>query len=214
MRLSSAIAGTRAIKRVPLPLQNSDGGSMDVGLRCLLGTELATVYELTNRYAKEHGAAACQDSDPIWSLGCAVYTIAIAAVDVDSDPANPRPFFGKTPDASVEERAIDVLSNPLIGRDSILYLAEQQEIWQDETNPQRKTATKDELWQMVGEVVEHGADPFLRWGPGLRLTFMHFMAVQLLTLLTPSSQSGAPTESSGLEKRKNSASNGDASEPA
>lgn len=196
MRLANVIAGARAIKRETITLQNcaeDDGGPkrIEIGFRALLGTEQSEVYRLANEYAKKHGSVSCNDDDPIWSLANAVYTLAISAVDPDSDPKQPSPFFGASPSASVEERATDILSNELIGRDTILYLAELQELWQDEVNPQIRSVSPEDMWAMVAEVTKEGsARPFLRWRPGLRLIFMHFLASQLANSLNGNSSPG------------------------
>jgi hypothetical protein len=205
--LDTALRGTRAIKRVSLPLQNTkneDGSPVivDIGLRCLLGGELADAYARANKYAVERGAKPNDNDDPIWTLACAVYLVAISAVDPDSNVENPSPFFGAAPEACIEERACDILSNPMIGRDTIVYLAEQQEIFQDETNPQIKRVTPDEMWKMVGEVVAEGPRPFLRWGPGLRLSFMVFLANQLWTSLIVKSPAGCNSEPSNSSPKE------------
>ena len=135
MKLRDIINGHRAIKRVALPLVNRpsplaeqvpeldaqravDGGpsEVEVGIRVLTGLELATVYEKAGEFAKARNVSADQlnDRNPIYNLGCSVYTCALACVDPDTAAADPDPFFGERGD--VESAALELLSSHHIGR--------------------------------------------------------------------------------------------------
>jgi hypothetical protein len=162
MKLRDVVEGTRAIKRVPLPLVNrpcslspdipelaaqratddaaavAAGGaqapeSVDVGLRVLTAMELATVYEKAGEFARSKGVDKPNDEDPIYNLGVSVYLCAIACVDPDTDPRDPDPQFGERGD--IESAALELLSSPHVGREGLQYLAHAQELWQDMCSP-------------------------------------------------------------------------------
>lgn len=226
MKLKDIIAGTRAIHRVRLPLVNVPSGDfaalhelaeqrardqaaapagqaafsfdhVEVGLRVLLGVETQQALKSARDYAERNGSKMPSPGDPLYDFGWRLYTIALAAVDPDSDPKNPEPFFGERGnlDSAVEE----ILASPHIGRDGILYLSEQQEFWQDLLNPQQLRLSLEQLWQKVGEVAaSRDARPFLELQPATRWIFARFMASQLLNSPDLKSSSGvdSPSEKS------------------
>lgn len=226
MKLKDIIAGTRAIHRVRLPLVNVPSGnaiapselaaqrerdqaaappgqaafsadSVEVGVRVLTGLESQEILKEARAYAEKHGSKRPEPGDPLYDFGLRLYTVALSTVDPDSDARNPEPFFGVR--GSVQSAADEILSSPHIGRDGILYLSEQQQVWQDLLNPQELKVTPERLYELVGEVAaSQDADPFWRLRPGMQWVFVRFMAVQLWNALDPKSSSGAdsPTPSS------------------
>lgn len=225
MKLKDIIAGTRAIHRVRLPLVNVPSvdaalpelaeqrardqaaapqgqaafclDSVEVGIRVLLGIESQEVMRCALAYAERNGSKNPVPGDPLYDFGWRLYTVALAAVDPDSDPKSPEPFFGVR--GNLESAVEEILSSPHIGRDGILYLSEQQEFWQDLLNPQRLKLSLEQYWAKVGEVATaKDAGPFLELQPATRWSFARFMASQLLNLLDPKSSSTAssPNESS------------------
>ena len=197
-RLRSIMRGTRQIRPVSIPLKNmvaQDGmpDSVSVGLSVI--QDYGEILEGAARYAVSKGAKP-EPGNELYDYGKAVYTIAIACVDPESDPAHPIPFFGTSDNPTVEERVSDVLSHPNIGRDTIMYLAECQDVWQDECSPQPGVGEKtpEQYYQMIAEVAAEGPLAFLRLGAGMRLKFLLFTANLLLTLPTLSSPSGASAE--------------------
>lgn len=195
-RLLDIIKGTRQIRRVEIPLKNMnrDGEivSVFVGLRILTGDDYARALEYATKFANNRNAKA-EPGVEAYDYGKAVATVALACVDVDSSPDNPVPFFGTAEMPSLEERANDVLKNPLIGRDTILYLAECQDVWQDECSPQPGVGerTPEEYFKMIAEVVAEGPLAFLRLSAGSRLKFLLFTANLLLASQTLNSTSGS-----------------------
>jgi len=209
MRYRDIVEGTRAIKVIDLPLVNvpcsllpdipelaeqrqkdalaaaKKGGpevpsSIKVGLRVLTGDEFLEIEELARKMTESRGAKAV-DGDVIYHLAQSVFTVALACVDPDSDPADPTPLFGEK--GKPETAAKQLLASPHIGRDGIVYLAEQHEHWQDMCNPQALKVSADRLWQLVGEVAaSNDASPFLLLRPGMRVSFTRFMAALLVSL--------------------------------
>lgn len=217
-------AGSRAIKRVTLPLVNvpcsllpdipelseqrtkdaaalaSQGapvvpGSIEVGLRVLTGDEFLLTEKLARKMAEANGCKSFEESDSIFNLAKSLYTIAVSCVDPDSDPANPDPYFadrGSTPAATAESCVQAILSSVHIGRDGIVFLAEQQEYWQDLCNPAALKMSPERLWDLVGEVAASAdARPFLLLRPGMRWSFARSMAVQLTSYLMGRSPFGS-----------------------
>ena len=182
-------------------------GSVEVGLRVLTGDESLTIERLSRKMAEKNGAKSFDSSDAIFFMAQCLYTCAIACVDPDSHPKDPDPFFGLRPrKASIEELEEDLqvgidslLNSPHVGRDGILYLAEQQELWQDLCNPQALKIGAERMWDLVGEVATSVDDrPFSRLRPGMRLSFARFMAAMLWTSPTPKSPSGSDLPESSL----------------
>lgn len=205
MRHRDIQKGTRAIKRVPLPLVNvpsallpdvpelaeqrardkaaaSPGQALpeapvpEVGLRVLTGTELRVIAEKARQFAKQTDKV--NEEDPLYQLGRSVYTLAVACVDPSSDPANPTPFFGELGD--VDSAANEILDSAHLGRDGITYLVEAQELWQDLCNPQGLKVGGERMGELIAEI---GADPdyrrFLALRPGMRWILLRTMAVLL-----------------------------------
>lgn len=201
-RLRSILKGVRQLRPIDVPLKNMIGYgapiSMPAALKVLSGEEYGEILRLATKYAVDRGAKP-EPGVEIYDFAKAVYTVAIAVVDAESDPANPRPFFGHTDSPSVEERAVDVLSHPNIGRDTILYLAECQDVWQDECSPQPGGGEKtpEEYYAMIAEVARDGGLPFLRLSAGSRLKFLLFTANLLLSLAGPNTTSGSTSTTAG-----------------
>lgn len=211
-KLSDVMRGTRAITVVKLPLCNTPGRlladqpeleaqrdrdghpdrlEIDVGIRALTPGEFALVLERALTMAKARGVDEkhCDALNPIYSFAYNVNLIAIACVCADSDPADPEPFFGKKGDH--ESAVQEILSSEHLTRDSIAYLAEHQEAWQDAVAPQATKISAEGLWELVGSLVQGDTRAFLELRPGMQLKLALFMAHQLLSSLMPSSQSGS-----------------------
>jgi len=227
-KLDDIAAGTRAIKRIDLPLVNvpcsllpdvpelmeqrkkdaeaaaSRGApvvpaTVEVGLRVLTGAETLLIERLTNKLAEAEGCKAFEETDAIFNMAKSLYTCAISCVDPDSDPKDPDLFFsppgtvvraskaGAYADAKAQitfadQCATAILASDHIGRDGIIYLAEQQEFWQDLCNPASLKMSEEQLWSLVGEVATE-ADPktFLGLRLGLRWIFTRSMAALLMS---------------------------------
>jgi hypothetical protein len=157
-----------------------DQASVEVGLRVLSGIETEELLKRAQAYAERNGSKRPVPGDPLYDFGLRVYTVALAAVDPDSDPKNPEPFFGER--GNLESAVSAILESPLIGRDGILYLSQQHEDWQDLLNPEVRKLSLQQLWEKVGEVAaSNDASPFFRLQPGLRWIFARFMATQLVS---------------------------------
>jgi hypothetical protein len=203
--------GTRAIKRVPLPQVNVPSGLTSdvpelatqreqdrnaaspsgvapeaqvpqVGLRILTGVEYVTVAEKALAFAKSRGSNKADGDDPIYNLGTAVYTLALACVDPDSDPRDPDPFFGERGD--LESAVEQILESPHLGRDGIFFLSEAHELWQDVCNPRALKLSPQAMYAQVAEIAQKAdITGFLALRPGMQWNFVLFMASLLWNLL-------------------------------
>lgn len=195
--------GTRAIKRVPLPLVNVPSALLpdipelaaqrgrdalpsvsapDVGLRVLTGAEYVTIAEKALAFAKSRGSTKADGEDPVYNLGTAVYTLALACVDPDSDPRNPDPFFGEIGD--IESAVQQILESPHLGRDGIFFLSEAHELWQDVCNPRALKLSPQAMYALVADIAQKSdVSGFLALRPGMQWNFTLFMASLLWNLL-------------------------------
>ena len=167
--------------------------SPELGLRVMTGAETADILEEARKLAVARGVADPKETDPLYELGRQVHTLLITCVDVDTidSKSDPEPFF---------DSAEQILTS--LGRDDICYLAEQQEIWQDQCSPQALHITTEQLWEMLAEV--KGADGLRFFGqlrPGLRWSLVHFLANLLLTSQMLNSESSLPDDRSGTASR-------------
>lgn len=179
MKLRDVQKGTRAVKRVALPLVNRpchltpdvpelmaqraidantaiEAGEPTmpdevwVGVRVLTPGELADVYAKANEFALSKGGDPRNTDDPIYNLGVNVYLCAIACVDPDSDVRDPDPFFGERGD--LESAALELFGSPHIGREGLQYLAQAQQLWQDTCSPSAMRMGPRELVETVAKL--------------------------------------------------------------
>lgn len=238
MKLKDIAKGTRAIRRVMLPLVN---------VRCPL---LPDLPELAEQRAADQAAfeAAQAGSAPSAApaasveVGLRVLTgeeaaevyekaaeFARARGSSDPKPGDPLYDFGEAihrvalatvdPDsdpahpspffASVDE----MLSSPHVGRDGIIYLAEAQETWQDLCSPQLTKFSAGELFDQIGKAAAAG-DESLRFfellRPGARWILLRTLASLLLSSRQLKSQLGTHTSSTS-ESAPSESSDDDAS---
>lgn len=177
-------------------------GSIEVGLRVLSGGEILEIYDKAAQVAvgRNHKP---DESSPIYNLAVGVFTLAASCVCPDSDPADPIAFFGgkgdeqpRSSDIANWQSAYDeIMASPHLGRDGILYLVEQQEVWQDICNPSALKIGADRMWELAGEVAaDDTGRPFFALRPAMRWSFTRFMALQLLIWTTSPSQLGSSSE--------------------
>lgn len=191
-RFSDIQKGVRAIQRVVCPVVNVSANAkadspnapsqFECGVRVLLVEEQEAIYEKALARTKRLGGEEKEDS-PLYNLSLQLYTVATAYVDPDSDPAAPKLYFGNTVDEAVEV----ISKSELLSRDSLAYLAEHQEVWQDRCNPQAGPK-QDEMLRYIEEAAKD-ASFLLYLRPGYRLTLLATMARMLLDSQVVKSQS-------------------------
>jgi hypothetical protein len=212
MKLRDLMRGTRAIHVVEIPLVNVPNSGAEespelvearkrdaqifgttieqmptkakVGLRVLLPGQWADVQTAARQFAIDRGNPSPTEDDPNYNLGTQINTLCRACVDVDSDPSNPELY---------EPKPEEWLTNPNLTRDSLTYLCEEWEWWNDRVNPQIKNFNDYESFAFIGQLVGD-PDRFLLLRPGVQRALVHFMAVQLWSLLTPKSPSSGGSD--------------------
>lgn len=210
MRFGQIAKGTRARKTVPLPLGDGpmvaphvaeDGsitfppadGVVMVDLRPLTQGEAGDVLAQARAYAVSKGVSDPRDGNPIYDMAEVEYTLALACIDHDSPPDAPAPFF----DGGVDQ----IRASADLGRDRLLYLYEQHQLFQDECSPSlRKLAPDDLLAAMVRLAGEDGAEAqrfFTSMGPGLRWICTRTLACLWSISLGLNSPSTSPSGGSG-----------------
>jgi hypothetical protein len=191
------LTGFRALKIIELPLTTQphgiqadtpeqvtarDGGEpvkIMVGLRALTPEERGDV--LAAAYARSVSKGAAGDNveqSAMYQQNLAVYTVAAATMDPDSDRCKPCLFFGE----NLEHAADTIRKSPLMTDDIVIYLRERQEAFQDEVHPQRLTVKDGELYDLARRAAED-SDFFLSLRPFTRLSLLRFMAQMLLVSL-------------------------------
>jgi hypothetical protein len=219
LKAKNVVEGTRAIKRIVLPLVNSPGPLLTdqpeladqrardghperievvVGIRALTPIESDEVDVGANEYAAERNVPESMRNglNPTYSLGFNLHVLARACVDPDSDPKNPVPFFGAPGDIT---GAIErILKSTHLSRDSIIYLAQHQESWQDQVSPQVTTMSPEKMWELMEEVAAStDLGPFLHLRLGMLQRFTQFLVGQLLISLARN----LPSDSSSSDKK-------------
>jgi hypothetical protein len=186
--------------------------TVEVGLRVLTGAENLLIERLTNKMAEANGCKAFDESDAIFNMAKSLYTIAVACVDPDSDAKDPDLFFsplgtvvraskagalvpGEKDRTFADECVQTIQLSTHVGRDGIIYLAEQHEFWQDTCNASALKMSEAQMWAHVGEVAASSdARPFLSLRPGMRWIFARSMAVLLWNSYLDKSSSGRTSQ--------------------
>lgn len=149
-------------------------------LRVLSGEDDEIAIENALAFARSKGNASTVDN-PLYDFALAREQVALAAVDPDSPKDHPVGYF--------PGGAADVRKH--LHRDTIMYLAKQQQAFQELLSPlKRQFDTKEEFWAAVftaARLKDGDADPFGEWRPSLRLSFEHTMAAQLVVSLASKS---------------------------
>jgi len=206
-RFSQIVRGVRARRRVLLPLGDAPAfqpdldaaglpvavpspGSVSVDLRPLTSGEQADVLARATADAKSRGVMDPRDGNPIYDLAEMEHTLALCCLDPDSPDDAPRPFF----DGGVEQ----IRSSPDLGRDRIVYLFEQHQLYQDECAPSLRKINPTEfiasLGILGGDDDRTAQDFFGSMGPGLRWICLRTLARLARTSPTPNL---SPTSASG-----------------
>jgi hypothetical protein len=164
------------------------------GTRVLSVAEQETVYEKALERTKRLGGEEREDS-ALYNLSLQLYTIAASYVDPDSDPARPLLYFGD----NIEDAAEKIAKSELLSRDTLAYLAEVHEVWQDQLNPQ-SAPKQSEMLQYI-EAIAKDASYFLYLAPAARITLANTICNLYLNLLKDKSTSGQPSNESSTNEQ-------------
>ena len=189
------LAEQRATDEAAWRAEHPDAPEQDddilVGVRVLSGLEIAGVLEDARKFAKARGVDDPKEGNPLYDLGVSVHTLAVAYIDPDAtDPESPAARFF---DGGVQQ----ILDDPNLGRDGIIYLHEQQETWQDLCSPQASKVDAGTFDAVLTDLAgEGGFSFFCQLRPGLRWVYMRSMASLLVSLQTAKSAPGSYSETS------------------
>lgn len=193
-------SGIRAIQPIAVAMQVG-ASPLVLGVRVIRPDEDLEALAYANGVAKAKNATA-QAEDPVYSLALMVARVRRASVALTDEAAAlaatgvlkpyvsddaPVPFF-----ASEEE----ILGADDLCRDRIAYIAEQQEVWQEQVSPLKTKLSPVavlEQAKLIAEAIDPG--PFLGLRPGMRWIFARATAAMLLSSLQIRSQSGTGTTS-------------------
>lgn len=222
---ASITQGFRALKIIELPIASQPHGMQPdtpeqqaargdneivrpmVGLRALTPGERSDVLSAAFAYAISKNASGKVEESAVYSQALAVYTVAQACVDPDSDRCKPFLFFGD----NLEHAADTIRSSPLMTDDIVLYLRERQECWQDEVHPQALTIRDNEIYEIAKKSADD-ADFLFRMRLGTLVNYALTLGALCVSLVEGSSGSTSASSSDGSEK-KTSAPSQPSSEP-
>lgn len=143
--------------------------------------------------ARKRGMGTPEAGDERFDVPRWAAIVAKAFLDADSPIEGREPYF---------ETVAEVLDLPL---DSISYLFQVQQAWQEEVSPSYKARSIPELIEAVKKVAETDGEVFFsRCSPLMQLHLSRFMASRLVS--SPSMTSPSTSPSSGSTARPSSGS--------
>jgi hypothetical protein len=180
VKFSAIQIGARAERTIELPDVLHEGKPVPIILRPLTGIEEADALRRGYEFAAQ-GNAKAEAGDPIYDLGVMVHTLAVGCLDPDSSTEDRKPFF----DGGAEQ----ILKQ--LGRETIHFLYQRHELWQDECSPYTRNMSANDLMLKVAEVASSIDDgPFTRMSPATRWIFTRTTARLLLDSREDKSVSG------------------------
>lgn len=186
-KLKQILLGTAARTSISLPL---GGQAIPVDVRPITAAEEVAALAQARSLAIKQGVEDPREGNSIYDLLVMASVVLIGCVDHDSPQDKPEPFC-----ESIEQ----VLS---LGRDSVVYLYEAQEAWQEKTSPRRRKLSPEEYLALVVQLAasdeeDDALDPFARWPRATLVSCMRTMASQLLSSPGPRSQPTSSPAASG-----------------
>jgi hypothetical protein len=188
MKLSQIALGRAAERPTEFPVIDAEGLVVTVKalVRVIDGTEETKGLVYAAQYATDNGATDAREGHPLWDLGFMAKIVHLACLDPESPEKKREPTFD-----SVEQ----VLSLP---RETIAFLFEAQQVWQDQCSPTVKRFDANKLLDHVRELAESESDlPFLRLSPALRLILLRSMAALLMSAPEAKSLGSSSSASAG-----------------
>lgn len=223
---TSITQGFRALKIIELPIASQPHGMQPdtpeqiaargdnetvkpmVGIRALTPEERSDVLSAAFARAVSKGATGEVEKSAVYNQALAVYTVAQACVDPDSDRCKPFLFFGD----NLEHAADTIRKSPLMTDDIVLYLRERQECWQDQVHPQALTIRDDELYTIAKEAA-NDADFLFRMRLGTLVQYALTLGALCVSLVEDSSGNTSVSTNNTSEKRTNDSNATEKSEP-
>ena len=196
MKYALVIQGKKAERRFRIPLGTDSDGNPTHLETCLVpvaADEEGAALEFATRYAKEKGIEKPKFLEPLFDLPYQAAIIAICARDPDAGVPGSRP-----PTFANADEVLGALQ-----RETLAYVYAAADDWCDQCSPLRRKMSDQELLAGVKLLAKEEGDDGDRFfdacGPALRRAFVRFMAVQLVSLLEPSSPLSGSTATSGTK---------------
>lgn len=190
-KFSAIVQGSRARKTIVLPLAGAvpdletggwSGPTDQLDVRALDPFEEDEILANARKHATEKGVEDPVDGDPIYDRAKLVWTLVYACVDTASPPDAPQPYF---------DGFDQIVHSKILTRDHLAYLAEHQELVQDEAAPRAKDYTPNQFMAMVVLTAGGNKLPFVQLRPGARWSCFRTLAAAQLDLLTLKSRIGS-----------------------
>lgn len=173
-------------------IKTKDGESVSVDIVVLVGDEEGDVNAFARAYSLEKGGTGTTEC-PSYQLGEMAKTLALSVLDCDVKDSEER-FFA-------DER--EVLAGRDFGREGMSFLYQVQKSWQREIAPGLDLEDPQAFMTKALEVAKVGLNPFLALKLSSQLSYVHYTANLLSSLLTSKSlfsllgaESGEPSKRS------------------
>lgn len=188
MKFTNVLKGTSAEETVEVPgYTTPEGKPFTLIFRPLTGLEHEAAYADARKRAIEKGVENPSIGDPIYDLALMAFILAAGCVDPDSPPTARTLSFAS---------GVEVLTN--MHPETIVYLHEHHERWQDECSPYAHKLDGEALLAKVREVAgPDGPASFMRLSPSTRVVYATSTAKMLSLLLEAKSMPGSTSETSG-----------------
>jgi hypothetical protein len=157
---------------------------VQVLVRATGALEDADATRFASDFAKSRGSSDPQPGDPRYD--CALWAAVVASAYLDKDsPVGQRQAFFKDPN--------EVLAH--LSTDSVAYLFQSQQAWQEEVSPTFKCRTNAELVQAMRLMAEKDGEVFFsRLSPFMQTTLALFMAGLLANSPGAKLPGGSPSD--------------------
>jgi hypothetical protein len=187
MKFANVLQGKRAERRVTVPgFFDAEGKPFEVLMVPITGLEYESACAAARARAIEKGTPDPKIGDPVYDLAQQAFILAAGCLDCDS------PEHARTP---AFQDGIEILKN--MHPETIVYLHEMHEAWQDDVSPYSHKLDGDSFMQRLREVAgPNGPAAFMGLSPSTRLNFGLSTARMLLPLLEAKFSRGSTSESS------------------
>ncbi|WP_394847402.1 hypothetical protein LZC95_08045 [Pendulispora brunnea] len=189
--LSNARLGAKAERPITIPIALGDDGVIDTPCVVvpLTAAQDAEVLTFALEYARARGAEP-KEGEPLFDLACMVKTIELSVRDVDSPREAREPFFDGGTDQVLQ----------FLSRETIVFVYERQQIWQDECSPSVRRVSAADLVDHITRIAEAEDDlPFVVLSPAMRWICTRIMARLHLASAEDRLPSLSPIERIGIE---------------
>ena len=185
---SNIAKGTFARRTVTIVIGGAD---VAVDVRVVSPQEEGDILAGALKFAIARGGVDPKVGDPLYDYGKALHVCLIACIDPLSSQDDPRPFF----DGGMDQ----VLSSRVLTRAHLMFLAQHQEVWQDENAPYRINISNENIISRIEKIAGGDIDPFAELEPCMQWLLVRTMASLYIDSLEIRSASGSSSQDSSNE---------------